>query len=119
MQSFANVSFNLRSPPLIIEYSVNPLNTTDLKYVEYKLGSKMHQETINLTRPYEGTWFTVVVRDKDTGEIIYEDGMGRTRAFISPNQLDIRKTGNFQFEFDGEFGYLNLTMKVKKEGNIP
>jgi hypothetical protein len=119
MQSFPNVSFDLRSPPLIIEYSVEPLNITDLKYVEYKSGSKMYKETINLTRPYEGTWFTVVARDKDTGEIIYEDGMGRTRSLISPKQLDIRKTGNFQFEFDGEFGYLNLTMKVKKEGNIP
>jgi len=117
-EAFPNVSFNLVNPPLIIEYSVIPINITDIKNIEYKIKSKKYNETLHITRPYEGTWFTVIVRDKESGGIVAEDGVGKIWSFTSPKRLDIQNIGNFQFEFDGEFGYLTLTMKVKKEGNI-
>ena len=117
-EAFPNVSFNLVNPPLVIEYSVIPLNITDIKNIEYKIKSKKYNETLRITRPYEGTWFTVIARDKESGGIVAEDGVGKIWSFTSPKRLDIQQRGNFQFEFDGEFGYLTLTMKVKKEGNI-
>jgi hypothetical protein len=117
-EAFPNVSFNIVNPPLIIEYSVIPFNITDIKNVEYKIKSKKYNETLRITRPYEGTWFTVIARDMDSGGIVAEDGVGKIWSFTSPKRLDIQNSGNFQFEFDGEFGYLTLTMKVKKEGNI-
>ena len=117
-EAFPNVSFNLVNPPLIIEYSVIPINITDIKNIEYKIKSKKYNETLHITRPYEGTWFTVIVRDKESGGIVAEDGVGKIWSFTSPKRLDIQNIGNFQFEFDGEFGYLTLTMKVKEEGNI-
>lgn len=117
-EAFPNVSFNLVNPPLIIEYSVIPINITDIKNIEYKIKSKKYNETLHITRPYEGTWFTVIVRDKESSGIVAEDGVGKIWSFTSPKRLDIQNIGNFQFEFDGEFGYLTLTMKVKKEGNI-
>jgi len=119
IQSFPLVSFNLVNPPLIIEYEVTPFNITDIKYIEYKMKSTYYKQTINVTRPYEDTWFTIVVRDKDTGNIIAEDGYGKTLSTERSKRLDIQKSGNFQFEFAGQFGNVTLTMKVNKLGNIP
>lgn len=118
-QDFPLISFNLVNPPLIIDYAVKPYNVTDLKYYEYKMKSTYYTETINITRPYEDTWFNIVVRNKDTGEIIAEDGFGRLHSTENLKRLSIQKSGNFQFEYDGQFGYLTLTMKVNKTGNIP
>jgi len=118
-QAFPNVSFNLANPPLIIEYTITPYNVTDIKYIEYKLKSTYYKENITVIRPFEDTWFTVTVRDKDTGNIIAEDGYGKTRSTVRSNHLEILKSGNFQFTFDGEFGKVNLTMKVNKLGNLP
>jgi hypothetical protein len=117
-EAFPNVSFSLVNPPLIIDYSVIPLNVTDIKNIQYKIKSKQYNETLSIIRPFEGTWCTVVVRNKDTGEIVAEDGVGKIWSFTSPKRITIQSCGNYQIEFDGEFGYITLTMKVKKEGNI-
>jgi hypothetical protein len=118
-QAFPIVSFNLVNAPLIIDYTVTPYNITDTKYIEYKMKSTYYKQNITVTRPYEDTWFTIVVKDKDTGNIIAEDGYGKTRSTERSKSLDIQKTGNFQFEFDGQFGTVNLTMKVNPLGNLP
>jgi hypothetical protein len=118
-QAFPNVSFNLVNPPLIIDYTITPFNVTDIKYIEYKMKSTYYKQNITVNRPFEDTWFTIIVRDKDTGNIIAEDGYGKTRSTDRSNHLEILKSGNFQFAFDGEFGKVNLTMKVDKLGNIP
>jgi len=118
-QAFPNVSFNLVNPPLIIDYTITPYNVTDIKYIEYKMKSTYYKENITVTRPFEDTWFTIIVRNKDTGNIIAEDGYGKTRSTDRSNHLEILKSGNFQFTFDGEFGKVNLTMKVDKLGNLP
>jgi hypothetical protein len=118
-QAFPIVSFNLVNAPLIIDYTVTPYNITDTKYIEYKMKSTYYKQNITVTRPYEDTWFTIVVKDKDTGNIIAEDGYGKTRSTERSKSLDIQRTGNFQFEFDGQFGTVNLTMKVNPLGNLP
>jgi len=118
-QAFPNVSFNLVNPPLIIDYTVTSYNVTDIKYIEYKMKSTYYKQNITVTRPYEDTWFKIIVRDKDTGNIIAEDGYGKTLSTERTKSLHIQKSGNFQFEFDGEFGTVSLTMKVDKFGNIP
>jgi hypothetical protein len=118
-QAIPNVSFNLVNPPLIIEYTVTPYNITDVKYYEYKQMKTYYSQNITVTRPYEDTWFTVIVRDKDTGTIVAEDGFGKTRSMDQSKRLAIQKSGNFQLEFAGQFGNVTLTMKVNKLGNIP
>jgi hypothetical protein len=118
-QSIPNVSFNLVNPPLIIDYTVTPYNVTDIKYIEYKQKSTYYFQNITVIRPYEDTWFTVIVRDKATGAIIAEDGFGKTHSMDRTKQLKIQRIGNLQFEFDGQFGTVNLTLKAEKLGNIP
>jgi hypothetical protein len=118
-QAFSNVSFNLVNPPLVIDYTITPYNITDIKYIEYKMKSTYYKQNITVNRPYEDTWFTIVVRDKETGKIVAEDGYGKTRSMDRSNQLAVLTSGNLQFEFDGQFGTVNLTMKVNPLGNIP
>jgi hypothetical protein len=112
-----NVSFNLVNPPLIIDYTVTPYNITDIKYIEYKQIKTYYSQNITVIRPYENTWFSVTVRDKNTGTVVAQDGFGKTLSMDRTKQLKIQKAGNFQFEFDGQFANVTLTMKVDKLGN--
>ncbi len=118
-QNLPYVSFYLATPPLIIDYDVTPVNITDVKEIEYKIIATEYDVLLSINRPYENTWFKVIVRDKETGEIVAEDGFGKTYALESPRQLVLYKGGNYQFEFTGQYAYVDLSMKVKKEGNIP
>jgi hypothetical protein len=112
------VSFSLHNPPLVIDYNVTPLSQLRLKHVEYKMVDTYYDEDIEVNRPYEDSWFKIIVRNKDTGEVVTEDGFGRTYSFQMPKQLVIREYGNYSFEFTGNYGVLDLDMKVKEEGNF-
>jgi hypothetical protein len=113
------VSFTLHNPPLVIDYNVTPLNQVRIKHMEYKMLETYYEENLEINRPYEDSWFRIIVRNKDTGEVISEDGIGRNYSFQTPKQLVVREYGNYSFEFTGGYGVLNLTMKVKQEGNFP
>jgi hypothetical protein len=119
LANMPSVSFPLVNPPLIIDYTVFPVNITDVKYIEYKLGSTSFHGNINITRVYEDSWFQITLRDKDTSEIVFDEGYGKTHAMKSPNRLEVQKSGNYIFEFSGDYANVTLTVKVKKEGNLP
>ncbi len=44
--------------------------------------------------------------------------LAETTSFQTPKQLVVREYGNYSFEFTGGYGVLNLTMKVRQEGNL-
>ena len=113
------VSFTLRNPPMVIDYNITPQNMLDIKHVEYKMVDTYYEKNLEINRPYEDSWFMIIVRNKDTGEVVSEDGVGRTYSFQTPKQLVIREHGNYSIEFTGGYGALDLTMKVKPEGNFP
>ena len=117
-QNIPYVLFDLVNPPLVIEYSVSPLNVTDVKELDYKIMAVEHHENVSVSRPYEQSWFSVIVRDNVTGNVVLEDGYGKTYTQQPSNQLVVYKGGNYRFEFSGGSAVVNLTMKVKKEGNI-
>jgi hypothetical protein len=118
-QVLPRVSFSLINPPLVIDYSLIPEEAKDIKYIEYKKISTEYKENLVIDRPFEDTWFTVIVRDKETGQLVAEDGFGRTYSFQSPRQLVVRESGNYSIECTGDYAMINLTMKVKPEGNFP
>jgi hypothetical protein len=117
-QNIPYVLFDLANPPLVIDYSVSPLNVTDVKELDYKIMATEHHENVNVSRPYEQSWFSVIVRDNATGNVVLEDGYGKTYTQQPAKQLVVYKGGNYRFEFSGGSAVVNLTMKVKKEGNI-
>jgi hypothetical protein len=104
---------------MVIDYNVTPHNMVDIKHMEYKMVDTYYEENLEITRPYEDSWFKIIVRNKDTGEVVSEDGVGRTYSFQTPKQLVIREYGNYSVEFTGGYGALDLTMKVRQEGNFP
>jgi hypothetical protein len=116
-QKLPHVSVNLINPPLILDYSVMPVTSTDIKPLDYKLGSTEYHENLSVLRAYEQAWFLVTVRDKDSRTIVFESGYGKTFGLETPKQLAVRESGTYEFEFGGDFANVNLTMKVKKEGN--
>jgi hypothetical protein len=113
------ISFNLVNPPLVLDYDFTPDESSDLKLVEFKNSSGYQQKNITVERPNEQSYFIVVVRNKETGQILHEDGMGKLYSYQTPKRLLLQVTGNYEFDFSGMFGSINLTMRVKKEGNIP
>ena len=113
------ISFSLLNPPLVVDYNITPVNTVDVKYMVYKEVSTVYQENVPIVRPYEDAWFEIIVRNKDTGKIVTEDGVGRTYSFQAPRQLVLRECGNYSFEFTGGFANLDLSIKVKEDGNFP
>jgi len=117
-QNLPYVLFNLANPPLMIDYDVSPMNITDVKELDYKIMATEHHDNLTINRPYEQSWFSVIVRDNQTGEIVEEDGYGKSYTQESPKELALYKAGNYRFEFSGSHAVVNLTMKVKKEGNI-
>jgi hypothetical protein len=112
------VSFSLVNPPLVIDYTVTPLNVTEVKELDYKIVSKVYHEKLIINRPYEQAWFLVVVRDRETGKVVLEDGYGKTYSLDPSRRLVLYTGGNYRFEFTGAYVSVDLAMKVNKEGNI-
>jgi hypothetical protein len=117
-QNIPYILYDLVNPPLVIDYSVTPLNVTEVKKLDYKIMATEHHENVSINRPYESSWFSVIVRDNVTGSVVMEDGYGKTYTQEPAKQLVVYKGGNYRFEFSGGSAIVNLTMKVKKEGNI-
>ena len=69
------VSFDLKNPPMYINYTVIPFNITVNKYVQSHQGAN---NWITLSdsdfAPY--SWFEITVRNKTSGEIYLENGFG-------------------------------------------
>jgi len=118
-QVLPSVSMNLIKPPLVIDYTIYPLRIVDKKYVEYKEVSTIHKDIIVVNRSYEDAWFRVIVRNKDTGEIIDEDGFGRTYSQENKKQLVVRRCGNYSVEFTGIHAAMDLTLRVSDNGIGP
>lgn len=113
------VSFNLVNPPLVIEYDITPVNITDVKEIDYKIISTYYHEVLHINRYYEHSWFRVIARDRDTGTVVAENGFGEKNSQDTHGRIAVYKAGNYRFEFSGQLTHVTLTMKVKKEGNIP
>jgi len=117
--NYPYVLFDLDNPPLVINYAVTPMSSTDVKMLDYKIMATEHHDNVTINRPYEQSWFSIIVRDNATGTIVAEDGYGKSYAQeSSPKDLAVYKAGTYRFEFTGSHAVVNLTMKVKKEGNI-
>ena len=122
-QTMPHVYYDLRNPPLEIEFDVIPPEITREKWILYNNQTYDHpghlEAIVPITRPSDLTWAEVIVRNRDSGQIVESDGFGKTYSLESPREIIIRKPGNYDFEFNGDFGTINLTMKAPREGNVP
>jgi hypothetical protein len=112
-------SVDLKNPPMIVQYSVTPINITDVKWFERRDADKS-EDIVTVTRPYEKAWFEVRVIDKKTGKEELEQGWG----FNYPSPLDtqefvILKAGDYRFELSGGYVSADFRVLVAKAGNVP
>lgn len=113
------IAFDLRSPPMYINYTVKPSNITYKKVVDSKLtGGAQQVITINTYSPV--SWFEVTVRSKSTGEIYLQDGFGSGKGYNEylNRTLKVLKRDDMLIEFGGNNITATAMVWVKPEANI-
>ncbi|MFZ0005376.1 MAG: hypothetical protein WCC86_03880 [Methanoregula sp.] len=118
------ISFNLKNPPMYINYTVTPFNITVTKYMAESHQGANGPETLQYSDFAPYSWFEITVRDNATGEIYLDDGFG---PYKNPNPLSVYKTatlgpilnsGDLHIEMTGQNITETTGIWVKPVGNI-
>jgi len=111
-------TFNLKNPPMYINYSVIPTNVTVNKVYTNTNTKKTETRTFSDYSP--SSWFEVTVRDNATREIILQDGFGPNKGYSTylTRTLKVLKTGDLLVEFRGSDITASATIWVKPIGNF-
>jgi len=111
------ISYNLKTPPMYITFSVIPTNITKTKVVSSKFGTK---EDVELSwsdySPY--SWFEVTVRNKQSGIIYEQNGFGKGYGIYLNNTIKIIKQVDLLIELKGNDITATTDVWVKPEGNF-
>jgi hypothetical protein len=117
-------SFDLKNPPMVINVSLIPVNETGTKTVRVKRAgsSETTDEEVTYDRYSPYSWFDVTVRNKNTGQILLEDGFGNSYGKQYSQELNqtmkIINRGTLLIEIDGNLIAATVNVSVKKEGNL-
>ncbi|MDD1702167.1 MAG: hypothetical protein LUQ31_04225 [Methanoregula sp.] len=114
------ITFDLKNPPMYLNYTVVPFNITVNKYVKSRSGSNNY-ETLTYSDYAPYSWFVITVRDKTTGEIYLQDGFGKAQGYgIYTNATlgPILKSGDLQIEMRGNNITAMTGVWVKPVGNF-
>jgi hypothetical protein len=115
-ETYYNISFDMKNPPMVIHYTVFAPNITDVKWFAPRDPAKQI-DTAVVIRPDESAWFELKIYDKDS--LYDKQGWGREYGISSSTQeIFIRNPGIYHLEFSGRLVTVNSEVLVKKEGNI-
>jgi hypothetical protein len=113
------IAFDLKSPPMYINYTVKPSNIT--KHVVYssKITGEGEKE-LEIDTYSPTSWFEVTVRSKTTGEIYLKDGFGEAKGYTLylNRTLKVLKRDNMQIEFTPNNITAVASVWVKPAGNF-
>lgn len=114
------ITFDLKNPPMYINYTVVPFNITVNKFATSKSGSKQDVTyTYSDYAPY--SWFQITVRDKTSGKILLQDGFGRQQGYgiyTNATLKPILNSGEVQVEMYGNNITATTGVWVKPVGNF-
>jgi hypothetical protein len=113
------ITFDLRSPPMYINYTVKPSNITKkIAYTSKITGEGDKVITVDTYSPV--SWFEVTVRSKSTGEIYLQDGFGTGKGYTEyiNRTLKVLKRDNMQIEFKRNNITATAMVWVKPSGNF-
>jgi hypothetical protein len=112
------IIFDLKNPPMYINYSVIPTNVTVNKV--YTNTNTKQTETRTFSDYSPSSWFEVTVRDNATREIILQDGFGPSKGYSAylSRTLKVLKTGDLLVEFRGNDITASASIWVKPIGNF-
>ena len=115
------VSFDLKNPPMLIDFDVSAGNITGERTYRGRSGTDSGKDLLVKTDYLDpDAWFEVTVREKSSGKIVLQDGFGQSRQYGSEHlrHLKILTSGNYLIEFGGNKLTASLNLSVKREGNI-
>jgi len=114
-------SYDLSDPPMIIEICIYPEMVTRNIWYESRYKDK-DDVTVKKTYISQSAWFEVVVRDKNTGEIVASDGFAKTYSVDTQKKITIRSTGQYLIEFTGNdvsvVVQIRIPLREGEEGEI-
>jgi hypothetical protein len=115
------VSFDLKNPPMLIDFRVSAANITGEGIFTSKYGDSAGDEVLIKTDYLDpGAWFEITVREKSSGKIVLQDGFGQSKQYGAENirHLKIYSAGDYLIEFSGNKLSASVNLSVKREGNI-
>ncbi len=113
------ITFDLKNPPMYINYTVVPTNVTVNKWIQERSGSKNEVTyTYSDYAPY--SWFEVTVRNKTSGEVYLQDGFGESKGYTRylNATLKVLKRDDMLIEFKGNSIKATVGVWVKPIGNF-
>jgi hypothetical protein len=113
------VSFNLKNPPMYINYSVIPFNITVHKVIDSRSGGD-RTETLEYSDYAPYSWFEVTVRNKTTGTVYLQDGFGPAKGYsvYTNATFTILKRDDMLIEMKGNNITASTGVWVKPLGNF-
>jgi hypothetical protein len=118
-------AYELKNPPLIINYEVKPKMDQLTKWSESRTGSLSGATTgtaggivdpkradlyTAVSQLSPNAWFEIRVIDKSTGNIVLDDGYGKTFGGETKRTVSVRSYGNYQVEMSGN--EVNVTVRM-------
>jgi hypothetical protein len=104
-------SFNLTSPPLIIEFKAEPEMLTRTMHAKDDYKNRAYKD-YKQTYPSPDAWFKVTVRDRQSGTIIAEDGFGKLYSVDPHKQVFVGRYGDYLIEFTGNKVKAHVVMRA-------
>lgn len=94
-------SYDLSDPPMIIEICIEPEMVTRKVWYQSRYKDKEKEYTETKSYISQAAWFEVVVRDKNSGEVVEKEGFAKTYSVDTKKEITIRRTGDYLIEFTG------------------
>lgn len=111
------ISFNLKTPPMYITFSVIPTNITKTKVIASRFGTK-GDETISWSDYSPYSWFELTVRNKLSGTIYEQTGFGKEYGVYINRTFKILKQDDLLIELKGNDITATTIVWVKPAGNL-
>ena len=107
-------TFDLKNPPMYINYLVVPTNVTVTKVVTSRTGSH-EEQTLKYSDYSPDSWFEITVRNQSTGEIYLDDGFGKAKGYSTylNHTVKVLNRDNVLVEFRGNSIIANTSIWVK------
>jgi hypothetical protein len=110
-------TFNLKNPPMYINYTVVPENITVNKATESRYTTK-GDVTYQFSTYDPQSYLEITVRNKTTGEIYLQDGFGSQYTTYLTRNLKVLKTDDMLIEIKGNKITATINFWVKPDGNF-
>lgn len=111
-------TFDLKNPPMYINYTVVPTNVTVNKVYTDSFTKKTTTVTSSEYSPT--SWFEVTIRNNATKDIILQEGFGEAKGYsiYLTRTLKVLKNGDLLVEFRGSNIKASAAIWVKPIGNF-